>query len=131
MIEIPIKFLYLRSWMTAQPKKTEELKYIDYRYIIIMIRNFKRKMANDIYHGTTSSYARKLPRALHKKARRLLDQINAATKVETLKVPPGNHLEKLTGNLNGHWSIRINIQWRILFKWEDAYAVDVDIVDYH
>ncbi len=68
---------------------------------------------------------------LHAKAHRLFDQINAATQIETLKVPPSNNLEKLEGTLKGFWSIRINIKWRIIFRWEDGDASDVDIVDYH
>ena len=68
---------------------------------------------------------------LHEKIRRLFDQINASTKIETLRVPPSNHLEKLKGNLKNYWSIRINIQWRITFKWENGEAIDLDILDYH
>jgi proteic killer suppression protein len=51
--------------------------------------------------------------------------------VETLKAPPGNRLERLKGDWEGFWSIRINDQWRIVFRWEDGDALDVDIVDYH
>ena len=68
---------------------------------------------------------------LHAKIRRLFDQINAAKQVETLKNPPSNRLEKLQGNLKGYWSIRINIQWRIIFQLENGEAYNVDIVDYH
>lgn len=72
-----------------------------------------------------------LPRALHNKARRLLDQLNAITSIETLKIPPSNHLEKLKHNLDGYWSIRINKQWRIIFRWEHNHIYNVDIIDYH
>ena len=64
-------------------------------------------------------------------ALRKLDMINAAVNVETLKVPPGNRLEALKGNRQGQYSIRINDQWRICFKWEGRDAYDVEIVDYH
>ena len=88
-------------------------------------------MAEDVYNGIKSRYARSLPRELHSKACRLFDQLNVITKVETLRVPPSNHLEKLKGNLTDFWSIRINLQWRIIFKWADDNAWLVDIVDYH
>ncbi len=96
-----------------------------------MIRNISSKTAQDIYDGIKSRSARKIPVELHTKAQRLLDQINAAVMVETLKAPPGNRLEKLKGELEGFWSVRINDQWRIIFRWEEGDALDVDIVDYH
>lgn len=96
-----------------------------------MIKSFGNKTAADIYHGTGSKYARKLPATLHEKARRLLDQVNAAPTVNFLKVPPGNRLEKLSGNYKEFWSIRINDQWRIVFRWIDDNAHDIAIVDYH
>jgi proteic killer suppression protein len=96
-----------------------------------MIRNIKSSVARDIYDGVDSRWARSVPQELHAKARRLLDQINAAASIDMLAVPPGNHLEKLRGDLAGYWSIRINRQWRIIFKWQSNTAIDVDIVDYH
>lgn len=96
-----------------------------------MIKNFKSKTAKDIFDGNSSALARKIPTVLHGKARRLFDQINAATKIETLRVPPGNCLEKLKGNLKDYWSIRVNNQWRIIFIWNNGEALNVDIVDYH
>lgn len=96
-----------------------------------MIRNFASKTAKDIYDGESSRHARRLPEALHSKAQRLMDQLNTAITVETLRRPPGNRLEKLKGDLEGFWSIRINDQWRVVFKWEDGEALDVDIIDYH
>ncbi|MBN1273165.1 MAG: type II toxin-antitoxin system RelE/ParE family toxin [Candidatus Aminicenantes bacterium] len=68
---------------------------------------------------------------LHIKAQRLLDQINAAQSLATLRMPAGNRLEKLTGNLKDFWSLRINNQWRIVFRWEDDDAYNVKITDYH
>ncbi len=113
---------------------TKSLHLEIYRYPIYnynMIRNFKSGLAEDIFNGTNSRQSRKLALELHGKAHRLLDQIHAATQIETLKVPPSNNLEKLEGILKGFWSIRINIKWRIIFRWEDGDASDVDIVDYH
>ncbi len=96
-----------------------------------MIFNFSTKTAQDIYDGENSRHARKLPGRLHSKARRLLDQLNAITQIDTLRIPPSNHLEKLKGNLKDYWSLRINDQWRIIFRWNGEHVVDVDIVDYH
>lgn len=96
-----------------------------------MIRNFKSKLAEDIYDGVKSRYARKLPIDLHSKAQRLLDQLNSATKIETLKIPPSNKLMKLSGNLSNYWRIKIDKQWAIIFCWDKGFAFDVDIVDYH
>jgi len=96
-----------------------------------MIRNITGRTTQDIYDGINSRHARKLPSELHQKARRLLDQINAAVRVEILNSPPGNRLEKLRGDLVGYWSLRINDQWRVIFRWEGADALNVEILDYH
>jgi len=96
-----------------------------------VIGNIKGKTTQDIYDGLNSRYARNIPRELHNKAGRLLDQLNAAPSVEFLRVPPSNRLEKLKGDLSGYWSLRINDQWRIIFRWKDNDAIDVDITDYH
>jgi len=96
-----------------------------------MLRNLEGRMTQDIYDGINSRYSRKLPNDLHDKARRLLDQINAAPSLGTLKTPPSNRLEKLKGDYEKFWSLRINDQWRIVFRWEGADAPDVKITDYH
>lgn len=96
-----------------------------------MIENFASQMAEDIFDGVNSRYSRSLPMALHGKARRLLDQLNAATMVETLRVPPNNKLAKLTGDLQEFWRIKIDKQWAIIFMWDAGNAYSVDIVDYH
>ncbi len=96
-----------------------------------MIKNFNSKLAEDVFNGVSTRYSRKLPTNLHSLAVRKLDQLNAVTKIEDLNVPPNNKLEKLKGKLSDYWSIRINNQYRIIFKWVQNSAVDVDIVDYH
>lgn len=96
-----------------------------------MIRSFGNKTAQDLYDGNNSRNARKLPKELHKKAQRLLDQINAAPSLDVLRVPPSNRLEKLRGDLAEFWSLRINDQWRVIFKWKDSDAHDVCVLDYH
>jgi proteic killer suppression protein len=75
--------------------------------------------------------SRRLPRNIQDAALRKLRLVNAATRLDDLKVPPGNRLETLKGNRKGQHSIRINDQWRICFRWVEAGAEDVEIVDYH
>lgn len=64
-------------------------------------------------------------------ARRKLRQLEVATRLDDLKVPPGNRLEALKGKRSGQYSIRINDQWRVCFRWANGIAEDVEIVDYH
>ena len=93
-----------------------------------MIRSFKSKEAEKLFHGRFSS---KLPQAIQRSAAIKLEVINAATVLETLRVPPSNFLEELQGDRKGQHSIRINKQWRICFIWKGNDAFDVEIVDYH
>lgn len=69
--------------------------------------------------------------AIERQARRKLLLLDAAFRLDDLSVPPGNHLERLSGDRAGQHSIRINKQWRICFRWKDGDAHDVEIVDYH
>jgi proteic killer suppression protein len=96
-----------------------------------MIKSFKDKTAQDIFDGLNSKAARRLPNELHKKAGRLLDLMNGTSRLDDLKIPPGNRLEALSGDLKGFHSVRINNQWRIIFRWSDGNAEEVEIVDYH
>ena len=96
-----------------------------------MIQSIRDELTQDIYDGTNSKAARKFPKKLHESARNKLDMLNAAQELMDLRSPPGNRLKALEGNLKGYFSIRINDQWRILFKWTHAGAEDVHIVDYH
>jgi len=68
---------------------------------------------------------------VQKLAQRKLGLLDAAESVEDLRVPPGNRLEKLSGNRKGQYSIRVNNQWRICFRWKNGQALDVEIIDYH
>jgi toxin HigB-1 len=97
----------------------------------MMIRSFRNKCAEDLYHGLNSKAARKLPRHLHELAGEKLDILEAAQELEDLRVPPGNRLEKLKGDLKDKYSIRINDQWRIVFAWRSSDVEDVEIIDYH
>jgi len=76
-------------------------------------------------------YSRRFPSNLHRIAWRKLAILDAAEQLEDLRVPPGNRLEKLSGDRRGQYSIRINDQWRICFEWREGNAYEVEIVDYH
>jgi len=102
-----------------------------YTAVTQMIKSFANKVIEDIYNGVNSRHARRIPRELHGKICRLLDQLNVITHTEMLCIPPSNKLEKLKGELSDYWSLRINKQWRIIFKWETNNAYDIEIVDYH
>ena len=75
--------------------------------------------------------SRKLPEDLLRPALRKLRMLNRAVGLDDLRVPPANHMEKLKGNRIGQYSIRINDQWRICFRWQGVDAFEVEIVDYH
>ncbi|MEI8131302.1 MAG: type II toxin-antitoxin system RelE/ParE family toxin [Leptolinea sp.] len=94
------------------------------------IRSFGDLATADLYHGRNTARVRHFPQSIIKAALRNMDVINAAHNLEDLHSPPGNRLEVLKGNLSGHHSIRVNNQWRITFRWNDA-AHDVALVDYH
>lgn len=96
-----------------------------------MIRSFGNKATAALYHGTPRARIRGLPHDVIRIALHKLDVLDAATKLKDLRSPPGNRLEALKGTLRGYYSIRINDQWRIIFRWEEPYAFDVAIVDYH
>lgn len=96
-----------------------------------MIRGFGDKATEDFFHGRSTAHARRIPAAIRTVAARKLDIVNAAAAYDDLRSPPGNRLERLQGDWSGYHSIRINQQWRIVFKWEDGAAEDVQIVDYH
>jgi toxin HigB-1 len=96
-----------------------------------MIASFGDSTTEDIFHGRSTKRARTFPSDLLKVAGRKLDAINAAGALDDLRVPPGNRLEALKGNLSGYHSIRINQQWRIVFRWEGGAAHEVKIDDYH
>lgn len=83
-----------------------------------MIISFGNQGTADLFNGVESREARKIPSQISKTALKKLDILNAAEQLDELKVPPGNRLEALKGNLKGFYSIRINSQWRIIFQWD-------------
>lgn len=96
-----------------------------------MIRSFADKTTEDIYNGVDSKDARRIPKAVWPVARRKMDMLNAATRVGDLAAPPGNRLERLRGKLAGRYSIRVNDQYRLVFRFEGSDAEDVLLTDYH
>ncbi len=93
-----------------------------------MIKSFADKETEKVYR---QEFSRKLPQAIQRIALRKLMMLNAAETMEDLRVPPSNHLERLSGDREGQYSIRINQQYRICFKVAGKDIFDVKIVDYH
>ena len=93
-----------------------------------MIRSFRDRDAEKVFYGERT---RKFDLKLQRLAQRKLAILDAADRLNDLRVPPRNRLEKLSGNRRGQHSIRVNDQWRICFRWRDGDAHDVEIVDYH
>jgi toxin HigB-1 len=97
-----------------------------------MIRSFRGRGTSDVFHGRDTRRARQAcPMMLWPVAQRKLDQLNAATVASDLAVPRANRLEALRGNREGQWSIRINDQYRVCFRWAPNGPYAVEIVDYH
>ena len=97
-------------------------------YYLPVIRTFGCKETERLFNR---EFSRKIPTSIHRVAVRKLWMLDAANELNTLRVPPGNRLEVLSGKRAGQHSIRINDQWRICFVWHDGNAHDVEIVDYH
>ncbi|MGD0375801.1 MAG: type II toxin-antitoxin system RelE/ParE family toxin [Streptosporangiaceae bacterium] len=93
-----------------------------------MLRSFRGKGTEAVWYRRRS---RKLDQQLQRAAWRKLAMLDAAEVLADLRVPPGNRLEKLAGDRAGQYSVRVNQQWRICFRWTDAGPGDVEITDYH
>jgi len=93
-----------------------------------MINSFSDKSTEDLFNR---KFVRHLPLKIQRLAYRKLLLIDGAEKLNDLKIPPGNRLEKLSGDLVGKYSIRINDQLRIVFSWKENNAYEVEIIDYH
>ena len=93
-----------------------------------MIRSFRDKLTRSVADGTVR---KGFPEDLIRRTQQLLTLLNAAADVKDLRSPPGNRLEKLSGDREGQYSIRINRQWRICFVWTEGGPEDVEITDYH
>ncbi len=93
-----------------------------------MIKTFKCKETEKIWN---EKFSKKLPQEIQKRALQKLRMLHVASVLDDLKIPPSNHLEALSGDRQGQYSIRINDQFRICFRWLDNHSFDVEIVDYH
>jgi len=96
-----------------------------------MIVSFDDKATEDLYHGRATARARGFPSVVIRTALRKMDMLNAARDLRDLQSPPGNRLEALKGGLKGYHSIRVNEQWRVVFRWREGDALDVRLTDYH
>jgi proteic killer suppression protein len=96
-----------------------------------MIESFGNRLAEDLFYDRRSAQTRRFPPELLRTARRKLLYLHDAAELDDLRVPPGNRLEALKGRWAGFHSIRINDQWRLVFRWDEGLAQDVAVVDYH
>jgi proteic killer suppression protein len=96
-----------------------------------VIRSFRNRLAEDLFHDRTTAASRRSPPDLKRAAQHKLQYLNAAARLRDLAVPPGNRLEVLKGDRRGCHAIRINDQWRIVFRWDDTGVSDVEVTDYH
>ncbi|MBI2836432.1 MAG: type II toxin-antitoxin system RelE/ParE family toxin [Chloroflexi bacterium] len=96
-----------------------------------MILSFGDDATADLYHGKDTHRTRRFRSTITRVALRKLDMLNAAHRLNDLREPPGNRLELLKGEYAGFRSIRVNEQWRIIFRWEDNNAHEVSLTDYH
>jgi proteic killer suppression protein len=95
-----------------------------------VIVSFTDGATEALFHGVRGKVIRRLSPEIRSAATRKLDMLNAARELRDLYAPPGDHLEALQGNLKGKHSIRVNDQWRLVFRWESGDAHEVEIVDY-
>lgn len=96
-----------------------------------MIESFGNALAEDLFFDRRSKGTRAFPPELRRIARRKLLYLHDAAELTDLRVPPGNRLEALKGKWRSYFSIRVNDQWRVVFKWQGNNAADVRVVDYH
>lgn len=96
-----------------------------------MIVSFGDNATADLYHGRTTHRIQRFPPAIKRMALRKLDMLNASYRLNDLRQPPGNRLEVLKDNLAGYHSIRVNDQWRLIFRWKENNAHEVSLTDYH
>ena len=96
-----------------------------------MIVSFGDRATEDLFHNRPTSRARRFPHDVVDLALVKLDMLNSAAAFSDLRSPPGNRLEALKGDLEGFHSIRVNDQWRLVFRWDVSNASDVRLMDYH
>ena len=102
--------------------------HIGLRYHPSMIKSFKDEETAKLFRR---QFSRKLPQDIQRIARRKLEILDSAETLQDVRIPPANHLEKLFGDREGQYSMRINDQWRICFEWRESDVYNAEIVDYH
>ena len=116
-----------RCWSISWKGKADG----DARLLAHVIRSFGDQASEDAFNGRNTKSARRLPQNIWPVIRRKLDMLNAAHVLDDLRSPPGNRLEALKGDRAGQYSIRVNGQYRIVFRFENGNAYDVVCEDYH
>jgi proteic killer suppression protein len=96
-----------------------------------MIQSFADQATADIFRERNTRDARRIPKDLWRVAQRKLKMLDVAVRIDDLESPPGNRLERLRGRLTGRYSIRVNDQYRLTFRWEGGHAFEVAVEDYH
>jgi proteic killer suppression protein len=96
-----------------------------------MIQSFADKTTADVFQERNTKDARRLTRELWRVVQRKLKMLDVAVRINDLESPPGNRLEALKGQMRGRYSIRVNEQYRVTFRWEDGHAFEVAVEDYH
>jgi len=96
-----------------------------------VIQSFASDATEDVFHGINRRAARQIPKDLWPVVKRKLDMLDSVTRVDALRIPPGNRLEALKGERAGFYSIRVNEQYRITFRFEGEHCYDVRCEDYH
>ena len=96
-----------------------------------MIESFGNALAEHLFENRNSKTVRSFPSEIRRVARRKLLYLHDASEIKDLRVPPGNRLERLKGGRKGFYSIRVNDQWRLVFRWGSGNAFEVQIIDYH
>ena len=99
--------------------------------LLEMIASFGDRATQDLFHGRRSARVWRYPPGVSEAAVPKLDLLNAATAIQDLRSPPGNRLKMLRGALRGWYSMRVNDQWRLVFRWHDGDASGVRLTDYH
>jgi len=96
-----------------------------------MIINFKHKLTKNLFEDKETLDTLRLPPSLRRAARRKILYLHDAAELNDLRAPPGNRLEQLKGDLRGYFSIRVNDQWRLIFRWHEGNVTDLELIDYH
>lgn len=96
-----------------------------------MIISFKHKLTKNLFEDKVTRDTLRLPSSLRRAARRKILYLHDAAELDDLRAPPGNRLEQLKGDLRGYFSIRVNDQWRLIFRWHEGNVTDLELIDHH